>query len=100
LQSLHAFAAEYQDARTFFLALKSTDFSELIYDVKIQVRVKATETEQVGIAFHELSEGEQQLLMVLGLMHFTKSNQSLVLLDEPDTHLNLQERFCIPIREI
>ncbi len=88
LQSLHAFAAEYQDARTFFLALESTDFSELIYDVKIQVRVKATETEQVGIAFHELSEGEQQLLMVLGLMRFTKSNQSLVLLDEPDTHLN------------
>lgn len=88
LQSLHAFAAEYQDARTFFLALESIDFSELIYDVKIQVRVKATEREEVGIAFHELSEGEQQLLMVLGLMRFTKSNQSLVLLDEPDTHLN------------
>src|ERR1700730_304470 len=26
--------------------------------------------------------------MVLGLMRFTKSHQSLVLLDEPDTHLN------------
>jgi predicted ATPase len=88
LQSLHAFAAEYEDARTFFLALESTDFSELIYDVKIQVRVKATKTEQVAITFHELSEGEQQLLMVLGLMRFTKSHQSLVLLDEPDTHLN------------
>ncbi|MBS9388647.1 MAG: restriction endonuclease subunit S [Dolichospermum sp. WA123] len=88
LQSLHAFAAEYQNARTFFLALESTDFSELIYDLKIQVRVKVTHTEQVAITFHELSEGEQQLLMVLGLMRFTKSHQSLVLLDEPDTHLN------------
>jgi type I restriction enzyme S subunit len=88
LQSLHAFAAEYQDARTFFLALESIDFSELIYDVKIQVRVQATKKEQVAITFHELSEGEQQLLMVLGLMRFTKSHQSLVLLDEPDTHLN------------
>jgi len=88
LDSLHAFAAEYQDARTFFLALESTDFSELIHDVKIQVRVKSTNTEQVSITFHQLSEGEQQLLMVLGLMRFTKSNQSLVLLDEPDTHLN------------
>jgi restriction endonuclease S subunit/predicted ATPase len=88
LQSLHDFAAEYQDARTFFLALESIDFSELIYDVKIQVRVKATDTEEVPITFHELSEGEQQLLMVLGLMRFTKSHQSLVLLDEPDTHLN------------
>lgn len=88
LQSLHALAAEYQDARTFFLALESIDFSELIYDLKIQVRVQATKTEQVAITFHELSEGEQQLLMVLGLMRFTKSHQSLVLLDEPDTHLN------------
>jgi type I restriction enzyme S subunit len=88
LQSLHAFAAEYQDARTFFLALESIDFSELIYDLKIQVRVKATNMKQVPITFHELSEGEQQLLMVLGLMRFTKSHQSLVLLDEPDTHLN------------
>lgn len=35
-----------------------------------------------------MSEGEQQLLMVLGLMGFTKSFQSLVLLDELDTHLN------------
>lgn len=88
LQSLHSFAAEYEDARTFFLALESTDFSQLIHDVKIQVRVKATNTEQVSIMFHQLSEGEQQLLMVLGLMRFTKSHQSLILLDEPDTHLN------------
>jgi len=56
--------------------------------LKIQVKVKATSTEKVPITFHELSEGEQQLLMVLGLMRFTKSHQSLVLLDEPDTHLN------------
>jgi restriction endonuclease S subunit/predicted ATPase len=88
LESLHSFAAEYQDARTFFLALESTDFSQLIHDVKIQVRVKSSNTEQVSITFHQLSEGEQQLLMVLGLLRFTKSNQSLVLLDEPDTHLN------------
>lgn len=86
--SLQNFAAEYEDARTFFLALESTDFSELIHDVKVQVRVKATQSEEVPITFHEMSEGEQQLLMVLGLMRFTKSNQSLVLLDEPDTHLN------------
>jgi predicted ATPase len=88
LESLHAFAAEYEDARTLFLALESTDFSELIHDVKIQVRIKSEDTQEVSITFHQLSEGEQQLLMVLGLMRFTKSQQSLVLLDEPDTHLN------------
>ena len=90
LKSLRSFAAAYQDAQTFFMALESTDFSELIHDVKIQVRVKASNTEEVAITFHQLSEGEQQLLMVLGLIRFTKSHQSLVLLDEPDTHLNPQ----------
>lgn len=88
LKSLHEFAAEYSDARSFFLALESTDFSELIHDVKIQVRVKAADNQNISITFRELSEGEQQLLMVLGLMRFTKSHQSLILLDEPDTHLN------------
>ena len=88
LSRLHAFADEYDDARTFFLALESTDFSELIHDVKILVRVSSTTATDVPITFQEMSEGEQQLLMVLGLMRFTKSHQSLVLLDEPDTHLN------------
>ncbi|MGO9534806.1 MAG: AAA family ATPase [Syntrophobacteraceae bacterium] len=40
------------------------------------------------LTFHELSEGEQQLLMVLGLLRFTREDESLFLLDEPDTHLN------------
>jgi len=88
LASLRAFAAEYNDARSFFLALESTDFSELIHDLQIQVKVQATAATDVPITFRQLSEGEQQLLMVLGLLRFTKSNQSLVLLDEPDTHLN------------
>jgi hypothetical protein len=30
----------------------------------------------------------QQLLMVLGLLRFTKEDEALFLLDEPDTHLN------------
>ena len=88
LSSLHAFANEYADARTLFLALESTDFSELIHDLKILVRVRSPTAKNVPITFQEMSEGEQQLLMVLGLMRFTKSHQSLILLDEPDTHLN------------
>ncbi len=88
LERLHAFAAEYENARTFFLALESTDFSELIHDVKVQVRIRSHNGNDIAITFKEMSEGEQQLLMVLGLMRFTKSFQSLVLLDEPDTHLN------------
>ena len=43
-----------------------------------------------SISFRELSEGEQQLLLVLGLLRFTKEDEALFLLDEPDTHLNPQ----------
>ena len=41
-----------------------------------------------SLTFRELSEGEQQLLMVLGLLRFIEEKEGLILLDEPDTHLN------------
>ena len=40
------------------------------------------------IKFVQMSEGEQQLLTVLGLLLFTQDDEALYLLDEPDTHLN------------
>jgi energy-coupling factor transporter ATP-binding protein EcfA2 len=40
------------------------------------------------ITYRDLSEGEQQLLLVLGLLKFTAEDEALFLLDEPDTHLN------------
>ena len=45
------------------------------------------------VTFQDLSEGEQQLLTVLGLLKFTQDDESLFLLDEPDTHLNPQWKF-------
>jgi predicted ATPase len=87
-ERLQMLAAEYPDARSFFLALESTDFSRMIHDVRVRVRVRAEGGADVPITFREMSEGEQQLLTVLGLLRFTKSHASLVLLDEPDTHLN------------
>ena len=65
--------------------LESTYISELIREVQIKVKMKDTGN---ILTFGELSEGEQQLLTVLGLLKFTKDNESLFLLDEPDTHLN------------
>lgn len=70
---------------TFFKYLESTYISDLIDEVKIKVKHKNTEGD---ISFRELSEGEQQLLTVLGLMRLTKEEETLFLLDEPDTHLN------------
>lgn len=40
------------------------------------------------ITIDQLSEGEKQLLLVLGMIMFNKDKQGIFLLDEPDTHLN------------
>lgn len=69
----------------FFRDLESTQVSELLDEVRIRVRLRSGEG---SLTFRELSEGEQQLLTVLGLLRFTAEEESLFLLDEPDTHLN------------
>ena len=38
--------------------------------------------------FEQLSEGEKQLLAVIGAIKLANQNENLILLDEPDTHLN------------
>lgn len=83
------FARKYQSNIDFFKNLESTYISDLIYEVKIKV-VKSDGTK---LTFNELSEGEQQLITVLGLLKFTKEDESLFLLDEPDTHLNPAWKF-------
>ncbi|APX16611.1 chromosome segregation protein SMC [Phaeobacter inhibens] len=69
----------------FFRDLESTHVSQLIEEVRIRVRLKGDDG---TVTFRELSEGEQQLFTVLGLLRFTAESESLFLLDEPDTHLN------------
>lgn len=69
----------------FFKMLESTLLSEIISEVSVRVKVSSSDQ---PLTFRELSEGEQQLLTVLGLLKFTGGHDSLFLLDEPDTHLN------------
>ncbi|MFY1618974.1 AAA family ATPase [Micromonospora sp. WMMD736] len=83
LASLQRLNSAYPDEAAFFAALESTEISNLIRDVRVRVRRRGE-----SIVFSELSEGEQQLLTVIGLMQFTRHEESLFLLDEPDTHLN------------
>lgn len=82
---LQELAETYTSNTALFKALESTYISKLIAEVRI--KVKKTNVDG-SITFKELSEGEQQLLTVLGLLKFTKDEDSLILLDEPDTHLN------------
>lgn len=85
LASLRKLAIKYGNNVEFFKTLESTYISDLIYELKI--RVKRVGIDE-GLEFSGLSEGEQQLLTVLGLLKFTNEEESLFLLDEPDTHLN------------
>lgn len=77
--------AQNLDPDELFKMLESTLLSEIISEVSIRVKVVSSD---VPLTFRELSEGEQQLLTVLGLLKFTGGKDSLFLLDEPDTHLN------------
>jgi ABC-type multidrug transport system ATPase subunit len=84
-KTLRDTAKTFGDEKTFFALLETLDISDLVREVRIWVEHEHTQEE---IPFHEISDGEKQLLSVLGLMRFTGKNESLFLLDEPDTHLN------------
>lgn len=70
---------------SFFRYAEGAYIGDLIEEVRITVKKK---DEDNGISFTQLSEGELQMLTVLGLMRITREDHCLFLLDEPDTHLN------------
>lgn len=75
----------YDSQAEFFKALESLYISDLIEDVRTRVKIQGGND---SLTFRELSEGEQQLLTVMGLLRFVEGREGLILLDEPDTHLN------------
>ncbi len=84
-EKLKELAKTFTTNTELFKALESTYISDLLEEVRVKVKKKFVDG---SVTFKELSEGEQQLLTVLGLLKFTKDEESLILLDEPDTHLN------------
>ena len=78
-------AEEVGDAMHIFRQLEGVYMADYFDEVRIQVRRTGIHE---PLSFQELSEGEQQLMTVLGLIRFTRDDESLFLLDEPDTHLN------------
>ena len=89
LDSLRSLVGDQHPA-DFFRDVESTHVSQLIEEIRIRIRIPGSDG---SVTFRELSEGEQQLLTVLGLLRFTAESESLFLLDEPDTHLN--PRWCL-----
>src|SRR5258708_2891276 len=71
---------------SFFRYAEGAYIGDLIDEVRITVKKRDEDGGRVN--FTLLSEGELQMLTVLGLMRITSADHCLFLLDEPDTHLN------------
>jgi ABC-type multidrug transport system ATPase subunit len=84
-EKLEELAREVGPVERFFRYAEGAYIGDLIEEVRINVKHRSVDG---SIAYGQLSEGELQLLTVLGLMRITKQDHCLFLLDEPDTHLN------------
>lgn len=75
---------------SFFRYAEGAYIGDLIEEVRItfKKRVDGKGGHDGKVSFTQLSEGELQMLTVLGLMRITREDHCLFLLDEPDTHLN------------
>lgn len=71
---------------SFFRYAEGAYIGDLLEEVRITV--KKRDANGGNVSFTQLSEGELQMLTVLGLMRITSGDNCLFLLDEPDTHLN------------
>jgi hypothetical protein len=65
LECLQALAEQFKTPADFFKELGSTFMSNLIHETRIRVRVRLCDG---SLTFRELSEGEQQLITVVGLL--------------------------------
>lgn len=83
-ESLDKIRLPYETPKLLFNHLESMYLSDLIEEIRVVGRRK----DGGLVRFDQLSEGEQQLVAVFGLLLFTQSDESLYLLDEPDSHLN------------
>ncbi len=68
-----------------YLALESLRARDMLRSVSFLLRGRHSAD---AFSFDQLSEGEKQLLAVVGAITLANQSDNLVLLDEPDTHLN------------
>lgn len=79
-----AFSLEITEQR-FFALLEALSVLDILEDAQVWVRRNGIKQE---ISSKEISDGEKQLLTIVGLLYLTPGEETLFLLDEPDTHLN------------
>lgn len=91
---LEKLRAPYESPKLLFNHLESMYLSDLVEEIRVVGKRK----DGGLVRFDQLSEGEQQLVSVFGLLLFTQSDEALYLLDEPDSHLN--PRWTYEYREM
>lgn len=85
-RGLDAFAKRLERAgENVYLGLESLRARGMLKSVSFLLKGRNAEQ---PFEFDHLSEGEKQLLAVIGALTLTNQRDNLVLLDEPDTHLN------------
>ncbi|PPE70733.1 AAA family ATPase [Caldimonas thermodepolymerans] len=93
-KGLYAFARRLELAgENVYLALETLRARGMLKSVSFLLRGRSAEE---PFPFDQLSEGEKQLVAVIGALTLTNQKDNLVLLDEPDTHLNPQWSWDYP----
>jgi energy-coupling factor transporter ATP-binding protein EcfA2 len=82
-----------RDGDNLYLALEHLRARGIFMSVSYRLVGRADDE---PFEFDQLSEGEKQLLAVVGALKLTNRPDNLVLLDEPDTHLNPQWSWDYP----
>lgn len=75
----------HRNGTNLYSMLQALDANGMLVDIDYDV---VSKTKQKSFPFDALSEGEKQLLCVIGGLTMAHHQECLVLLDEPDTHLN------------
>lgn len=87
----------FKTPMAFFDALETTSSLQSLGEISFKIKKKGIET---LLDYRDLSEGEQQLMTVIGLVMLFGTDESLFLFDEPDTHLNpLWQRDYVQLLE-
>jgi predicted ATPase len=84
-EKLFEIREHYVEERRLFKLLKTLYFDGFLYDVEFNLY---KEKDGRPESFSILSEGEQQALTIKGLTELVSEENSLFLLDEPDTYLH------------
>lgn len=86
LQGIQKTGMNSRDILEFFEVLHD------LFDAKYETYVKIGNT---AVSTYDMSEGQRQLIKILGMLGICKREDCLVLMDEPDAHMNPKWKYSL-----